>query len=123
MTYSSFLSLTKEDSKLHHQAFITKVLMNNPGLLILDEGHNPRSNKSKLRKLLMKVKTDFRVLLSGTVFQNNFEEYFNTLYLARPRFVNDFMTALVTESEKKTQNRTGKHQEALARRIFVERVG
>jgi DNA repair and recombination RAD54-like protein len=112
MTYSSFLSLTKEDSKLHHQAFITKVLMNNPGLLILDEGHNPRSNKSKLRKLLMKVKTDFRVLLSGTVFQNNFEEY-----------VNDFMTALVTESEKKTQNRTGKHQEALARRIFVERVG
>lgn len=123
MTYSSFLSLTKEDSKLHHQEFITKVLMNNPGLLILDEGHNPRSNKSKLRKSLMKVKTEFRILLSGTVFQNNFEEYFNTLSLARPRFVNDVMTALVPESEKKTWNRTGKHQEALARRIFVERVG
>ncbi|ONM61039.1 SNF2 domain-containing protein CLASSY 1 isoform X2 [Zea mays] len=123
MTYSSFLSLTKEDSKLRHQAFITKVLMNNPGLLILDEGHNPRSNKSKLRKLLMKVKTEFRILLSGTVFQNNFEEYFNTLSLARPRFVNDVMTTLVTESEKRTRSRTGKHQEALARHVFVERVG
>ncbi|XP_062188727.1 SNF2 domain-containing protein CLASSY 1-like [Phragmites australis] len=123
MTYSSFLALTKEDSKLLHRAFMAKILMNNPGLLILDEGHNPRSTKSKLRKLLLKVKTEFRILLSGTVFQNNFEEYFNTLSLARPRFVNDVMTALVPESEKGTRSRTGKHQEALARHIFVERVG
>ncbi|CAM0145077.1 unnamed protein product [Urochloa decumbens] len=123
MTYPSFLALTKEDSKLQHRAFMAKVLMNNPGLLILDEGHNPRSNKSMLRKLLMKVKTEFRILLSGTVFQNNFEEYFNTLSLARPRFVNDVMMALVPEEERVTRNRTGKHQEALARRIFVEKVG
>ncbi|OEL15355.1 SNF2 domain-containing protein CLASSY 1 [Dichanthelium oligosanthes] len=123
MTYHSFLALTKEDSKLPHRAFMAKVLMNNPGLLILDEGHNPRSNKSKLRKLLMKVKTEFRILLSGTVFQNNFEEYFNTLSLARPRFVNDVMSVLVPEAERETRNRSGKHQEALARRIFVEKVG
>jgi len=123
MTYPSFLALTKEDSKMQHRAFMAEVLMNNPGLLILDEGHNPRSNKSKLRKLLMKVKTEFRILLSGTVFQNNFGEYFNTLALARPRFVNDVMTALVPEAEREAQKRTGKHQEALARRIFVEKVG
>jgi DNA repair and recombination RAD54-like protein len=123
MTYHSFLALTKEDTKLQHRVFMAKVLMNNPGLLILDEGHNPRSNKSKLRKLLMKVKTEFRILLSGTVFQNNFEEYFNTLSLARPRFVSDVMTALVPEAERETRNRTGKHQEAVARRIFVEKVG
>ncbi|KAF8680728.1 hypothetical protein HU200_045569 [Digitaria exilis] len=122
MTYPSFLALTKEDSKLQHQAFMAKVLMNNPGLLILDEGHNPRSNKSKLRKLLMKVKTEYRILLSGTVFQNNFEEYFNTLYLARPRFANDAMTVLVPEAERETRH-SGKHQEALVRRIFVEKVG
>jgi len=123
MTYPSFLALTKEDSKMQHRAFMAEVLMNNPGLLILDEGHNPRSNKSKLRKLLMKVKTEFRILLSGTVFQNNFGEYFNTLALARPRFVNDVMTALVPEAEREAHKRTGKHQEALARRIFVEKVG
>jgi DNA repair and recombination protein RAD54 and RAD54-like protein len=123
MTYSSFLALTKEDSKLQHRAFMANVLINNPGLLILDEGHNPRSNKSKLRKLLMKVKTEFRILLSGTVFQNNFAEYFNTLSLARPRFVNDAMTALAPERKKETWVRTGKHHEVLVRRIFVERVG
>ncbi|KAL6896677.1 hypothetical protein ACP4OV_007249 [Aristida adscensionis] len=123
MTYASFLALTKEDSKLQHRAFMAKVLMNNPGLLILDEGHNPRSTKSKLRKLLMKVKTEYRILLSGTVFQNNFEEYFNTLSLARPRLVNDVITTLVTGLKMEMESRKGKHQEASARRIFVEKVG
>ncbi|XP_037482020.1 SNF2 domain-containing protein CLASSY 2-like [Triticum dicoccoides] len=123
MTYSSFLRLAKEDSRMPQRAFMVQVLINNPGLLILDEGHNPRSNKSKLRRVLMKVKTEFRILMSGTVFQNNFEEYFNTLSLARPRFVDDVMTVLVPERKKETRGRRAKHREAVARRIFVDRVG
>ncbi|XBI98743.1 hypothetical protein VPH35_018947 [Triticum aestivum] len=123
MTYSSFLRLAKENSRMPQRAFMAQVLINNPGLLILDEGHNPRSNKSKLRRVLMKVKTEFRILMSGTVFQNNFEEYFNTLSLARPRFVDDVMTALVPERKKETRGRRAKHREAVARRIFVDRVG
>ncbi|KAM0892968.1 hypothetical protein ACQ4PT_025438 [Festuca glaucescens] len=123
MTYSSFLRMTREDARMPQRAFMAQVLINNPGLLILDEGHNPRSNKSKLRRVLMKVKTEYRILLSGTVFQNNFEEYFNTLSLARPRFVNDVMTALVPERKKETSSRRAKHIEAVTRRIFVERVG
>lgn len=125
MTYSSFLGMTKQDSKVRnrYREFIAEVLMNNPGLLILDEGHNPRSNKSKLRKLLMKVKTEFRILLSGTAFQNNFEEYFNTLCLARPRFIGDIMSELVPERKRETVGRRAKHQEAVARRAFVEKVG
>lgn len=123
MTYSSFLGMTREDTRLPQRAFMAQVLINNPGLLILDEGHNPRSNKSKLRRVLMKVKTEYRILLSGTVFQNNFEEYFNSLSLARPRFVNDVMTALVPERKKETSSRRAKHIEAVTRRIFVERVG
>uniref|UniRef100_A0A0E0LQ43 Uncharacterized protein n=1 Tax=Oryza punctata TaxID=4537 RepID=A0A0E0LQ43_ORYPU len=125
MTYSSFLGMTKQDSKVRnrHREFIAEVLMNNPGLLILDEGHNPRSTKSKLRKLLMKVKTEFRILLSGTAFQNNFEEYFNTLCLARPRFISDTMSELVPERKREAVGRRAKHQEAVARRAFVEKVG
>nr|GEY47921.1 SNF2 domain-containing protein CLASSY 1-like [Tanacetum cinerariifolium] len=64
------------------------------GIVILDEGHNPRSTKSRLRKALMKVDTPLRVLLSGTLFQNNFGEYFNTLTLARPRFVKEVLKKL-----------------------------
>uniref|UniRef100_A0A0D9X385 Uncharacterized protein n=1 Tax=Leersia perrieri TaxID=77586 RepID=A0A0D9X385_9ORYZ len=125
MTYPSFLGMTKQDSKMQnqHREFIAEVLINNPGLLILDEGHNPRSTKSKLRKMLMKAKTELRILLSGTAFQNNFEEYFNTLCLARPRFITDTMSELAPGWKKETHKRKTKHQEAVARCVFVEKVG
>ncbi|CAI0416162.1 unnamed protein product [Linum tenue] len=65
MGYTSFLTLMREDSKFAHRQYMAKVLRESPGLLILDEGHNPRSTKSRLRKVLMKVQTDLRILLSG----------------------------------------------------------
>nr|CAD1828845.1 unnamed protein product [Ananas comosus var. bracteatus] len=130
MTYSSFLMLTKEDTKVEYKTFMANVLQNSPGLLILDEGHNPRSTRSKLRKLLMKVKTEFRVLLSGTLFQNNFEEYFNTLSLARPRFIGDVLGALdprmvsLSKSRKrKLLSKSIARKEIIARKLFVETVG
>ncbi|XP_072960913.1 SNF2 domain-containing protein CLASSY 1-like [Typha angustifolia] len=131
MTYSSFLSLSREDSKLEYTTVLANVLQNSPGLLILDEGHNPRSTRSKLRKLLMKVKTEFRILLSGTLFQNNFEEYFNTISLARPRFIHDVISELDprktnTSSRRKRKEKQSKRvcrKERLARKLFVERIG
>ncbi|XP_061986540.1 SNF2 domain-containing protein CLASSY 2-like isoform X3 [Populus nigra] len=65
MGYTSFLTLMREDSKYNHRKYMAKVLRESPGMLILDEGHNPRSTKSRLRKVLMKVETDLRILLSG----------------------------------------------------------
>ncbi|CAN1812146.1 SNF2 domain-containing protein CLASSY 1 [Linum perenne] len=65
MGYTSFLTLMREDAKFAHRQYMAKVLRESPGLLILDEGHNPRSTKSRLRKVLMKVDTDLRILLSG----------------------------------------------------------
>ncbi|WOL17028.1 hypothetical protein Cni_G25817 [Canna indica] len=128
MNYSSFFSLAKQDSKLEYVRFMAEVLLKSPGILILDEGHNPRSTKSKLRKLLMEVKTENRVLLSGTVFQNNFDEYFNTLALARPRFIDDIVNELdasmqgIYNSRKKYGPKKNR-KERLARKLFVEMVG
>ncbi|KAJ1410660.1 SNF2-related, N-terminal domain, partial [Sesbania bispinosa] len=64
------LSLTRESSKYEHKKYMAKALRESTGILILDEGHNPRSTKSRLRKELMKVETELRILLSGTLFQN-----------------------------------------------------
>lgn len=124
MSYSSF-SLMQKESKDEHRKFMAKVLQNSPGLLILDEGHNPRSTISKLRKLLMVVNTKSRILLSGTLFQNNFEEYFNTLCLARPNFVDDVLGELDREklnTYKKSEKRS-KRKERVARKLFVQRIG
>ncbi|KAH0860345.1 LOW QUALITY PROTEIN: hypothetical protein HID58_088606 [Brassica napus] len=123
MGYTSFLTLMREDSKFAHRKYMAKVLRESPGLLILDEGHNPRSTKSRLRKGLMKVGTDLRILLSGTLFQNNFCEYFNTLCLARPKFVHE----VLMELDKKFKANQGVNKaphllENRARKFFLDNI-
>ncbi|XP_057509989.1 SNF2 domain-containing protein CLASSY 1-like [Actinidia eriantha] len=123
MGYSSFLALTREDSKLAHRKYMGQVLRQCPGILVLDEGHNPRSTKSRLRRALMKVKTRLRILLSGTLFQNNFREYFNTLTLARPSFVNEVLRKLDPKFKKREKGATTLLSlENTARRFFIDKI-
>ncbi|KAK4414311.1 SNF2 domain-containing protein CLASSY 3 [Sesamum alatum] len=63
---------------------LRKILLEKPGLVILDEGHTPRNRRSNIWNVLLKVQTEKRVILSGTPFQNNFGELFNTLHIVRP---------------------------------------
>ncbi|KAM3697745.1 hypothetical protein ACB098_06G137200 [Castanea mollissima] len=124
MGYTSFLTLMREDSKFAHRRYMARVLRESPGILVLDEGHNPRSTKSRLRKVLMKVETDLRVLLSGTLFQNNFCEYFNTLCLARPKFINEVLRELDPKyKRKKSWRDKALHlREARARKFFLDTI-
>ncbi|CAN8268397.1 unnamed protein product [Cochlearia groenlandica] len=121
MGYTSFLTLMREDSKFAHRKYMAKVLRESPGLLILDEGHNPRSTKSRLRKALMKVDTDLRIMLSGTLFQNNFCEYFNTLCLARPKFVHEVLMELDQKFDANQAAQKAPHLlENRARKFFLD---
>ncbi|KAF3792148.1 SNF2 domain-containing protein CLASSY 2 [Nymphaea thermarum] len=125
--FSSFTSPRKSDNDLTRK--IAGLLCRRPGILILDEGHKPRSIESILRKTLMNVTTNLRILLSGTLFQNNFEEYFNSLCLARPAFIqevlNEFQPAIsVSKSVKRpsARERRSMAKEKLARSIFIEEI-
>ncbi|XP_042497125.1 SNF2 domain-containing protein CLASSY 1-like [Macadamia integrifolia] len=122
MGYTSFLTLTRDGSKYEHRRYIGRILKRSPGILVLDEGHNPRSTKSRLRKALMKVKTDLRILLSGTLFQNNFSEYFNTLCLARPVFVYEVLRKLNPNTKYRKERKCYNSMETLARRFFTEKI-
>ncbi|XP_051124333.1 SNF2 domain-containing protein CLASSY 3-like [Andrographis paniculata] len=79
-----------------------------PELAILDEGHTPRNNRSKLWASLVQLKTERRVILSGTPFQNSFEELFNTLKIVRPTVAESFMQdrtfAEILQSDKRRQS-------------------
>ena len=66
---------------------VRRALFELPGMIVLDEGHTPRNDKSYLWETLSNVKTERRVILSGTPFQNNFRELYNTLRLAKPAAV------------------------------------
>lgn len=70
--------ISKELEKLR------KILLELPGSVVLDEGHAPRNQRSCIWNAILKLQTKNLVILSGTPFQNNFEELFNTLRLVRP---------------------------------------
>ncbi|KAG4962198.1 hypothetical protein AAZX31_14G054100 [Glycine max] len=124
MGYTSFLTLMREDSKFAHRKYMAKVLRESPGVMVLDEGHNPRSTKSRLRKVLMKVQTELRILLSGTLFQNNFCEYFNTLCLARPKFIHEVLKALDPKYKRKGKvaKKASHLLESRARKFFLDQI-
>ncbi|KAM3242577.1 hypothetical protein ACQJBY_054918 [Aegilops geniculata] len=82
LSYSLFQKLTKgegnDDDKLR------EMLLQRPDLLILDEGHTPRNKESNIFKALAEVRTRRRIILSGTPFQNNFEELRSIFSLLLP---------------------------------------
>ncbi|KAF8412498.1 hypothetical protein HHK36_000463 [Tetracentron sinense] len=81
---------------------IRKILLELPGLLVLDEGHTPRNQRSLIWKALSKIDTERRIILSGTPFQNNFSELYNTLCLVRPTFAD----MISSKSHKVSQRRS-----------------
>ncbi|KAJ6325038.1 hypothetical protein OIU76_012179 [Salix suchowensis] len=108
MGYTSFLTLMREDSKYNHRKYMAKVLRESPGMLILDEGHNPRSTKSRLRKVLMKVETDLRILLSDPKFKRKKKGAQKARHLlesrARKFFIDNIASKInLDEAEEKMQ--------------------
>ncbi|KAK4416090.1 SNF2 domain-containing protein CLASSY 3 [Sesamum alatum] len=81
MSYTLFESLAGKKSQ---NESLARILLEKPGLVVLDEGHIPRSRTSNIWNTLLKLKTKKRIILSGTPFQNNFKELFNILRIVRP---------------------------------------
>ncbi|KAM0015647.1 putative DNA helicase chromatin remodeling SNF2 family [Helianthus debilis subsp. tardiflorus] len=90
ITYRLFESLAGEEGKRKRDASnvaeeqMKNFLLKVPTLLVLDEGHTPRNDQSHMWKTLLNVKTKRSIILSGTPFQNNFDELYNTLCLVNP---------------------------------------
>ncbi|ESW12755.1 hypothetical protein PHAVU_008G139600 [Phaseolus vulgaris] len=73
-------------SREYVETELGNVLRDYPGLLVLDEGHTPRNKRSCIWKVLSESRSQKRILLSGTPFQNNFRELYNILCLMKPSF-------------------------------------
>ncbi|KAL3829850.1 hypothetical protein ACJIZ3_018652 [Penstemon smallii] len=90
---------------------IRKILLEKPGLVVLDEGHTARNRRSNIWNTLLKLQTGKRVILSGTPFQNNFGELFNTMRVVRPVIANSlakektFAEMITSTSRRKNKGR------------------
>ncbi|KAG8493712.1 hypothetical protein CXB51_011666 [Gossypium anomalum] len=106
ISYKLFVQLAVVDNEEKHKCTtlnkdVSKILLELPGLFVLDEGHTPRNDDTLIWKALSRIKTERRIILSGTPFQNNFDELFNTLYLVRPKFVEGIQSRHRVEVNKK----------------------
>ncbi|CAN4078111.1 unnamed protein product [Withania somnifera] len=88
ISYDLFRNLTGDDGDGYAKE-IREILLKLPGLLVLEEGHTARNEQSLVWKALNKVETEKRILLSGTPFQNNIKELYNTLCVVSPKFAAD----------------------------------
>uniref|UniRef100_M1B7D3 ATP-dependent helicase n=1 Tax=Solanum tuberosum TaxID=4113 RepID=M1B7D3_SOLTU len=88
ISYDLFRILTGEDGDGYAKE-IREILLKLPGLLVLEEGHTARNDQSLMWQALNKVETEKRILLSGTPFQNNIKELYNTLSVVSPKFAAD----------------------------------
>ncbi|XP_045797836.1 SNF2 domain-containing protein CLASSY 3-like [Trifolium pratense] len=94
ISYDLYGMKCKDTKKKKHESVkerkrkcdMQKILLKAPGLLVLDEGHTPRNQRSHIWKVLSKIQTQKRIILSGTPFQNNFWELYTTLSLVKPSF-------------------------------------
>ncbi|KAL7100512.1 hypothetical protein ACP275_08G001700 [Erythranthe tilingii] len=101
--YRLFEELAGEKHDKNNNKF-KKILLESPGLLVLDEGHTPRNNQSLMWKALTRTSTHRRIILSGTPFQNNFTELYNTLCLVNPRFSQQITKATNRGRKQKVAN-------------------
>ncbi|OTF77548.1 hypothetical protein BLA29_003560 [Euroglyphus maynei] len=58
-----------------------------PDLVIVDEGHLLKNNQTAFYKALTKIKTERRIILTGTPLQNNLSEYFFMVDFIKPKLL------------------------------------
>ncbi|XP_010429057.1 PREDICTED: protein CHROMATIN REMODELING 35-like [Camelina sativa] len=85
--YQQFAKIICDDNFEAASEDCKLILLEKPTLLILDEGHTSRNKETNMLISLARVRTPRKVVLTGTLFQNNVEEVFNILNLVRPKFL------------------------------------
>lgn len=91
-----------------------------PHAAIFDEGHKLKNPKTLIYKKMMKVPSDWRLILSGTPVQNNLKELLSVLNFVEPDlFEGDDFERLQTIFEAKVPSKDVHNFAALAK----ERVG
>ncbi|KAJ4897683.1 SNF2 domain-containing protein CLASSY 4 [Raphanus sativus] len=113
ISYSLYEKLAGKKRAAGETQKVRKMLLDMPGLLVLDEGHTPRNHNSCIWKVLTEVKTEKRIILSGTPFQNNFKELSNVLCLTRPAYTEKISSRLHDLTRLSQEGKNGRFDEEI----------
>ncbi|KAI4311616.1 hypothetical protein MLD38_036498 [Melastoma candidum] len=129
VSYNLFEKLTREkgDNVVEEGKSMRITLLEKSGIVVMDEGHTPRNDGSLIWKATSNLKTRKRIILSGTPFQNNFDELHNTFSLVKPGFDVMFTPRRESNVRKRRSNRTGDDWDSLTGSISknhdIEKLG
>lgn len=106
-----------EEKELSSDQKKIKEIFINPGpdLIVCDEGHLLKNDKTSISDALSHVRTKRKIVLTGTPLQNNLDEYFCMVNVVKPdllgtrqeftnRFVNPIMNGQYANSNSKDIN-------------------
>lgn len=100
---------------LIHYEFLRKVFtyendyfeyffQSNINISIYDEGHIAKNAQTEINRAISMVSSQAKIILTGTPFQNNFDEYHNLLSIVRPKmfkcnvnFMNNFTKVIFSQ--------------------------
>ncbi|XP_053697900.1 transcriptional regulator ATRX homolog [Sabethes cyaneus] len=100
--YDMFRNLSNQTTgrikKKVRESLQTSLIDPGPELIICDEGHLLKNEKTSLSKAVNRIKTLRRIVLTGTPIQNNMKEYYCMVQFVKPKLLgtyNEYMNRFV----------------------------
>ncbi|XP_065095498.1 transcriptional regulator ATRX homolog [Ochlerotatus camptorhynchus] len=100
--YDMFRNLSNQTTgrirKKVRESLRTSLVDPGPDMIICDEGHLLKNEKTSLSKAVNQIKTLRRIVLTGTPIQNNMKEYYCMVHFVKPKLLgtyNEYMNRFV----------------------------
>lgn len=100
--YDMFRNLSNQTTgrirKKVRESLQTSLIDPGPDLIICDEGHLLKNEKTSLSKAVNRIRTLRRIVLTGTPIQNNMKEYYCMVQFVKPKLLgtyNEYMNRFV----------------------------
>lgn len=100
--YDMFRNLSNQTTgrirKKVRESLRTSLIDPGPDMIICDEGHLLKNEKTSLSKAVNQIKTLRRIVLTGTPIQNNMKEYYCMVQFVKPKLLgtyNEYMNRFV----------------------------
>ncbi|KAF3903853.1 hypothetical protein ABW20_dc0101848 [Dactylellina cionopaga] len=86
------LEIQQLEIKLSLTIDLTRLLLNTPKIVVADEAHKIKNEKSQIANLFQRFQTNSRIAMTGSPLSNNLEDYYNIMRWVDSSYLGDLPT-------------------------------